>query len=120
MGTIKVEACPVCGSPATTEKLLAKDYTVSQQLFGIWECADCSMRFTQDIPDPASVGSYYQSNAYISHTDTREGLINKLYHIVRRRTIKKKLRLVAKATGIEKGNLLDIGAGTGAFVHTAQ
>lgn len=119
MGTIKVDACPVCGSTATGEKLVAKDYTVSQQSFEIWECADCGLRFTQGIPDPASVGNFYQSGAYISHTDTREGLINKLYHIVRKLTLQRKLRLVEKATGIRKGNLLDIGAGTGAFVHTA-
>jgi len=120
MGTIRIEACPVCGSRAISKQLSAKDYTVSQQSFEIWECGACTLRFTQDIPDLSSVGDFYQSNAYISHTDTREGIINKLYHFVRKRTLQKKLRLVETATGVQKGQLLDIGAGTGAFLHTAQ
>jgi len=120
MGTIRIAACPVCGSRDTSKQLSAKDYTVSQQSFEIWECAACSLRFTHDIPDLSSVGKFYQSNDYISHTDTREGLINKLYHFVRKRTLQKKLRLVESETGIKKGNLLDIGAGTGAFLHTAH
>lgn len=88
MGNLKINACPVCGSAAIDKKLEAKDYTVSHQLFEIWECAGCSLRFTQNIPDPESVGAFYQSDAYISHTDTSEGFINKLYHVVRKNTLK--------------------------------
>jgi len=120
MGIIALKACPICGSGSIDKKLAAEDYTVSHQSFEIWQCAACTLRFTQNIPDLLSVGSFYQSDAYISHTDTSEGLINKLYHAVRKRTLQRKLRLVEKATGIRKGQLLDIGAGTGAFVHTAQ
>lgn len=120
MGTITRNACPVCGAASVDKKLAAEDYTVSHQSFEIWQCAGCSLRFTQDIPDLLSVGSYYLSDAYISHTDTSEGFINSLYHMVRRRTLQRKLQLVKKATGIQKGTLLDVGAGTGAFVNTAQ
>lgn len=120
MGSITISKCPVCQSATVYKKLEAKDYTVSKQVFAIWECAGCTLRFTQDIPDEGSVGSYYQSDEYISHTDTREGLVNRLYHVVRRKTLKKKLRLIQRASGVQRGNLLDIGAGTGAFLHTAQ
>ena len=120
MGIITLNACPVCGSAAVAKKLAAKDYTVSQQLFEIWECAACTLRFTQHIPDSTAVAAYYQSDAYISHTDTTQGLVNKLYHFVRRTTLQKKVRLVQKTTGVQKGSLLDIGAGTGAFAAAAQ
>jgi SAM-dependent methyltransferase len=120
MGTIAFKACPVCASASIGKKLAAEDYTVSHQSFDIWQCAQCTLRFTQNIPDLLSVAAFYQSDAYISHTDTSEGFINRLYHAVRKRTLQRKLQLVEKATGIQKGSLLDIGAGTGAFVNTAQ
>jgi 2-polyprenyl-3-methyl-5-hydroxy-6-metoxy-1,4-benzoquinol methylase len=109
--------CPVCGSANIANKLQARDHTVSNELFWIAECKDCSLRFTQDVPDDAEIAPYYKSDEYISHSDTKKGLINSLYHLVRKRTLKQKRKLVQKATGIDKGSLLDIGSGTGAFVH---
>ena len=118
MGVIIISACPVCASSAISHQLTAEDYTVSHQTFEIWQCAGCSLRFTQGVPDAASVGNYYQSANYISHTDTSEGIVNKLYHFVRKTTLKRKRRLVAQTTGVQKGSVLDIGAGTGAFAQT--
>lgn len=120
MGTIIRDACPVCGAPGVVKKLDVKDFTVSQQLFEICECPACTVRFTQGVPDLASIAAFYQSDAYISHSNTQTGIINKLYHFVRTTTLQRKLHLMEKTTGIQKGSLLDIGAGTGAFVHTAQ
>lgn len=93
---------------------------VSQQTFPVWECSDCTLRFTQDIPGPEAIGAYYQSADYISHTDTKKGLINRLYHAVRKRTLRGKLQLIKRVSSRQQGILLDIGAGTGAFLHTMQ
>jgi 2-polyprenyl-3-methyl-5-hydroxy-6-metoxy-1,4-benzoquinol methylase len=109
--------CPCCNSYSIKEVLVAKDFTVSKQIFGVWECADCTVRFTQDIPDAASIAPYYNATAYVSHTDTKEGLVNKLYHIVRGFTLKTKRNLLQQQTQLQQGNLLDIGAGTGAFTQ---
>jgi SAM-dependent methyltransferase len=68
------------------------------------------------VPDAASIGPYYQSEDYISHTNTNKGLVNSLYHLVRKQTLSDKYRLILSATRIQQGKLLDIGAGTGAFV----
>jgi 2-polyprenyl-3-methyl-5-hydroxy-6-metoxy-1,4-benzoquinol methylase len=97
-----------------------EDYTVSHELFEIWECKSCTLRFTQNIPDADAVGAYYQSENYISHSDTSEGFINKLYHTVRSRTLLQKRKLVEKMTGKSAGKILDIGCGTGAFLRTMQ
>jgi len=78
------------------------------------------LRFTQDVPDAASIGPYYRSDEYISHSNTNKGLVNRLYHMVRRQTLSDKYRLVASATRKRQGKLLDIGAGTGAFVGYMQ
>ncbi len=115
MGIINYASCPCCDSNDITKKLTAKDYTVSKENFEIWHCNACSARFTQDIPDPSSIGKYYQSENYISHTDTKKGLVNSLYHIVRKRTLYQKQRLIEQFSGLKNGSLLDIGAGTGAF-----
>lgn len=94
-----------------------KDFTVSKKQFAIVECADCTLRFTQDVPDEESIGAYYQSENYISHTDTSKGLINSLYKKVRGRTLKQKRKLVESATGKKTGKILDVGSGTGAFAN---
>lgn len=112
--------CPVCASAAITTVLSAKDHTVSWETFSIAECRDCTLRFTQDVPDAASISPYYKSENYISHTNTSKGLINRLYQSVRKRTLKQKRKLVQKALGIQQGALLDVGSGTGAFVQYMQ
>jgi len=110
--------CPVCGSADIKAVLSAKDYTVSGEKFSILECDNCSLRFTQDVPDAASIAPYYKSENYISHTNTSKGLVNGLYQKVRKTTLRQKRKLVEKITGITKGNLLDVGSGTGAFATT--
>ena len=112
--------CPVCGADAIAPVLKAKDYTVSGEVFEIFQCSHCTLRFTQDIPTANEIGRYYQSADYISHSETKKGLINLLYHRVRKITLRSKQRLIEKVTGKTTGNLLDIGCGTGAFLHTMQ
>jgi len=73
--------------------------------------------FTQDVPGQEAIGGYYKSDNYISHTDTNKGLVNNLYHQVRKRTLKQKQQLINKVSGLNHGKLLDIGAGTGAFAN---
>jgi len=112
--------CPVCGSDRINEVLTAVDHTVTKETFAIWQCADCSLRFTQDIPDAASIGPYYKSEEYISHTNTSKGLVNKIYQLVRKKTMDNKRKLVEKYTGLTKGSLLDMGCGIGTFLHTMK
>jgi len=117
---VKYVMCPVCSSDYIEHKLNATDHTVSHESFEIWECKACTLRFTQNVPNENNIGRYYQSEDYISHTDTKKGLINSLYHKVRKRTLNGKRDLIIKYTGIQKGNILDIGAGTGAFLNTMK
>ena len=120
MEQINYSACPACGSSGIEYALTATDFTLSQEEFAVWQCRACSLRFTQDAPAPAAIGKYYKADSYISHTDTKKGLINSLYHQVRKRTLQGKQELVNKYTGLHKGSLLDIGAGTGAFCRHMQ
>ncbi|MEO6733951.1 MAG: class I SAM-dependent methyltransferase [Ferruginibacter sp.] len=114
--------CPCCGSKDIRKVLVCKDYTVSAELFEVWECTYCTIRFTQDVPDQDSIAPYYQSDTYISHTDNQEKFINKIYKLAQNYTMNWKLNLVKASIGkgLPKGSLLDIGAGTGAFLNKAS
>jgi 2-polyprenyl-3-methyl-5-hydroxy-6-metoxy-1,4-benzoquinol methylase len=120
MPLIHYKTCPSCGSTNLKPALSAIDHTVSRQSFDISECGDCHLRFTQDVPDAASIGVFYQSDDYISHTNTSKGLVNRLYHMVRKQTLSGKRRFISSATRLKQGKLLDIGAGTGAFCAHMQ
>jgi 2-polyprenyl-3-methyl-5-hydroxy-6-metoxy-1,4-benzoquinol methylase len=117
---ITYDHCLCCGSAAIDKVFECKDYTVSNEYFEVWKCNTCTFRFTQNAPDEASVSTYYRSSAYISHSDTKKGIVNRLYHHVRSFTLKTKLELIRQVTGLRKGVLLDVGSGTGAFAHTMQ
>ena len=108
--------CPACGSISIHPVLSTKDYTVSGETFSIWQCADCSLRFTQYVPVIERIGDYYKSEDYISHSNTSKGLLNRIYQMVRRRTVKQKRKLISHITGKKNGELLDVGSGTGAFL----
>ena len=107
--------CPACGSASFKNVLTAIDYTVTGEQFGINECMNCTLRFTQDVPDAENMIRYYKSENYISHSNTSKGLINRLYHKIRERTMVTKRKMVEKSCGLRSGVLLDVGAGTGYF-----
>lgn len=109
-----IEKCPVCGSESQHPFLEAEDHNVSNDLFKIVECKDCSFRFTSPIPTEETIGDYYKSDNYVSHSGTKKGLVNRVYHIVRSRAIKQKENLASKYT--KDKTILDIGCGTGDFL----
>ncbi|MDB5221679.1 MAG: Methyltransferase type 12 [Chitinophagaceae bacterium] len=113
-------ACPCCNAQNIVKVLSAKDHTVSGEVFEIWQCNICTARFTQGIPDKNELEKYYKSEDYISHSDTKKGLINSMYHFVRKRTLRGKRKLVEKYTRLSTGKILDIGAGTGAYLHIME
>jgi 2-polyprenyl-3-methyl-5-hydroxy-6-metoxy-1,4-benzoquinol methylase len=114
---ITYATCPCCNSSNIHEVLKTVDHTVSRQQFEIWQCNNCTLRFTQNVPSETAITSYYQSPGYVSHSNTKEGLINRLYHVVRNYTLHAKKRLIKRACEEPDSTLLDVGAGTGAFVN---
>lgn len=119
-GRVHYSTCPVCNSGNINPLLTVKDFSVSKEEFVVWQCHDCTLRFTQDIPDENNIGRYYKSEDYISHTNTDKGFINKAYQKVRDYTLQQKAKLIIDETGVVKGNLLDMGCGTGAFLNTMK
>ena len=118
--SLHLKTCPVCTSRDIWPVFPVKDYTVSGEIFQVWHCDTCRNRFTQGVPGPDTIGSYYQSEEYVSHSNTSRGLINQLYQWVRRYTLGRKRNTIRDWSGISKGRLLDIGCGTGEFAATMQ
>ncbi|RMI25177.1 MAG: methyltransferase, partial [Calditrichaeota bacterium] len=74
--------------------LSCRDYAISGEVFDLHRCRNCGMIVTQEAPDEQHIGRYYQSESYISHSDTRRGMVNRLYHLARQIMLRRKRRLV--------------------------
>ncbi len=106
--------CPICNADKLSFWRKGIDHNVSSDEFKISQCDVCKFKFTNPIPTENTIGEYYKSDNYISHSSTKKGIINKIYHKVRERAIKQKEALINSLTN-EK-TLLDIGCGTGDFL----
>jgi len=111
----EVKKCPICGHDVFSLKFYCGDYFVSHEKFPIYTCQSCSFNFTQHVPEKDVISRYYEADDYISHSDTKKGLVNKIYHAVRKIMLLKKINILKKFHTI--GTLLDVGCGTGYFAH---
>jgi 2-polyprenyl-3-methyl-5-hydroxy-6-metoxy-1,4-benzoquinol methylase len=114
----EIKNCPICSKTELTLFKTVKDHSVSNEKFNITMCKDCGFKFTNPIPTEDTIGKYYQSENYISHSDTNKGIVNKLYHIVRKQALKSKVNLINSIS--KKGSILDVGCGTGYFLKACQ
>lgn len=113
---VHYDKCPLCNSDNPGEYLKTSDYFLTREEFVLSRCTHCGFIFTQDQPNSYETGRYYESADYISHNDSAEGFTASLYRTARDFMLKKKMRTVIRATRLKKGNILDIGSGTGHFL----
>ncbi len=99
--------------------LTVKDYSVSQETFDLYHDETLDMLITSPQPSLENLGKYYESEDYISHTDNKRSLFEKLYHFIKSIALKNKLNLINSLQS-NKGRILDIGAGTGDFLSVAK
>ncbi len=109
--------CPICNKEDISTLLHTKDYSLTGEDFQIIQCANCSLEYTDPVPSKDLIAPYYNFPSYISHTDSKEGFVNKLYHKVRNRTLIQKTNWVQSLFTGHKGHILEVGAGTGAFAN---
>ncbi|MFT7665995.1 MAG: SAM-dependent methyltransferase [Patiriisocius sp.] len=91
-----------------------KDYFKSREDFDLVLDPQCDFLITTPQPPRETLASYYEGDDYISHSNTQKGLVPFLYGLVQQWSLKNKKTLVFRLSK-QKGRLLDIGAGTGAF-----
>ncbi len=117
---INHKICPLCSSPEISHFLSCTDHFVSKEVFNICRCAKCGFIFTQDSPEESEAGRYYESEDYISHSDSKKGMTDNAYQFVRKIMLNWKKNLIRKITGHSSGSILDIGSGTGHFLNTMK
>ncbi|NNK39212.1 MAG: class I SAM-dependent methyltransferase [Winogradskyella sp.] len=98
--------------------ITVKDFTVSQEEFQLIYDKDLGLLKTHPQPLEIDLPRYYKSEAYISHTNAKRNLFERLYHVVRSYMLKRKLRLLNSLKTPNK-SVLDIGCGTGDFLNEA-
>ncbi len=113
-----IDNCPICKATNHSLFLACKDYTVSGEIFNLVTCSSCNFVFTNPRPQDSDLAKYYASQDYISHSNTKKGIVAKLYHLVRNYTLKGKISLLSKY--VSRGTLLDYGCGTGMFLNQAK
>lgn len=95
--------------------ITVKDFSVSGESFSLLLNEEYQILKTHPQPFLDKLGSYYEFEDYISHTDGKRTLFEKMYHFIKRKAIRDKVKLINSYQPV-KGRILDIGAGTGDFL----
>lgn len=96
-----------------------QDYSVSGESFDLLLDDELQLLKTHPQPSLENLPKYYESDDYISHTDGSRSLFEKVYQLIKRKAIRDKVKLITQRQP-KKGQLLDIGAGTGDFLQEAK
>ncbi len=112
---------PINKANTLNKFLKCTDFTVSRETFTLLVDKESEILITSPQPSLEKLPSYYESSEYISHTDSKKSLFDKVYQIVKKHTISKKTKLVKSLlehTNLNnaKPKILDIGCGTGDFL----
>jgi len=93
------------------------DYTVTNESYEVMLNETYNMLVTSPVPE--NLEKYYNSETYISHTDSKKTLFDKIYQTVKNYTLKNKLKLI-NSFNTEEKTILDVGAGTGDFLKVCK
>jgi len=95
------------------------DNTVSRETFSILKDEKAELLITSPRPEDDELNKYYESEDYISHTDSKKSIIDKVYQRAKNYAIKKKVKLINKISNniqLRSLSILDVGCGTGDFL----
>ncbi|TXI67106.1 MAG: class I SAM-dependent methyltransferase [Flavobacterium sp.] len=95
--------------------ITVKDFSVSGESFSLLLNEEYQILKTHPQPTLEKLPSYYEFEDYISHTDGKRTLFEKMYHFIKRKAIRDKVSMINSYQPL-KGRILDIGAGTGDFL----
>jgi 2-polyprenyl-3-methyl-5-hydroxy-6-metoxy-1,4-benzoquinol methylase len=113
-----LEICPICKGKTFSPFVVCKDYTTTEETFHVEQCNGCNLLLTNPRPPQREADKYYQSKNYISHTSKATGIVDYIYLIFRRLTVRWKLGMIKPH--LTNNKLLDVGCGTGHFLKHCQ
>lgn len=94
-----------------------KDYFLTQEEFSLYKDGQTGVLYT--YPQPLNdLSRYYESENYISHTDGKKSLFEKIYQVAKSYNLDQKLNLIKKST--DGKSILDYGCGAGDFLQHMQ
>jgi 2-polyprenyl-3-methyl-5-hydroxy-6-metoxy-1,4-benzoquinol methylase len=97
--------------------LTTEDHLITKERFSLEFDDHYDMLVT--TPSPKNLDKYYQTTNYISHTDNAKNIFEKIYQLVKKYTLRKKIKLINQFSKNGK-SILDIGCGTGEFLAMAK
>lgn len=98
-------------------ELMIKDYFLTQEEFILKK--NSRFGFLETHPQPIeNLNKYYESEEYLSHTDSNKSFTDKLYQWIKNINIRHKFSMLGKVNSEMK--LLDYGCGVGDFLAHAQ
>ncbi len=115
-----LNTCPICNSAGQKAVGQSKDYLVSNEIFTLVKCSVCDFVITNPRPTPENIISYYKSGDYISHTDSRKGIFEKVYGIIKGYMLRRKTLIIKSIAKKPRFNILDYGCATGDYLLYLQ
>ena len=115
---ILLNRCLVCNGQKLVKKIDCIDHSTSKEKFTLVSCETCNFTFTNPRPKDESLGEYYKSDMYISHTNNTKGLFSWMYQTIRNYAIGTKVTLLKSVK--KSGTHLDLGCGTGEFLNACK
>ncbi|MCC5918686.1 MAG: class I SAM-dependent methyltransferase [Cryomorphaceae bacterium] len=106
--------CPICNSDKHTLHIRPYHWRKTKKEFSVVQCENCNTLYTLDAPSEENIAPYYDSETYISHTDAKKSMFDKVYGVVKQYMLGQKWKWMKPF--VPRGTLIDYGAGSGAFV----
>lgn len=115
--SVEINKCPGCCSVQINKIGESEDWLVTRSWFSLYYCDSCQLIFTNPRPNKESIGKFYESNNYISHSSERKNLKEHLYQLVKNKMLNVKYQWIKKKTDKSNPKVFDFGCGTGDFLQ---
>lgn len=117
--TLNNQQEPYADEKALKPFLACVDHTVSRETFSLLRDSETGLLVTTPRPSLDVLSSYYESDDYISHTDSKRSVMDKVYQLIKNYSVKKKVKMINSMSN-SKGRILDIGCGTGDLLAACE
>lgn len=113
--TLESPDCPVCGTPEARVLFVARDRMLGRPgEFPVVRCSGCGLVFLKPRPAPDAIGCYYPDEYYpLDHEPATEA-----YAVAEH--LLDAVSGWARSHGLREPRILDVGCGTGLFLHLAE